>query len=957
MSKKYNSNLSKYKKKKYSYSHKSDADKDELKKRLKKLKEEQLAKEKDLKANQETEKLENEQLEKQEIDFLNKNTDLQENDIHSENNQIDPETEQEITEEQKEELSDEHPEKNNQLIEHLKKYKKYYLPILAVLLTLIVYTTAFDNDFLNWDDDRYVTGNTHIEPTWENVKYYSTDFYFLMYIPLTMYSYMFDYSIVGLDSPQFYHAHSIFLHLVNTLLVYFFVLLLIKKIDKEKARIYGLISAILFGLHPMHVQSVTWISERKDVLFTAYFLASLIAYLFYTKKNNLKYYFLAIFLFCLSTLAKSQAVVLPVVIVLIDYFTNRISLSKENIKRFFVEKRFFKERVINDKILFFVLAAGFGVLTIVASGTNEPFSDNISTGQITNISNYSIVETVSYMSYGLFQYFNKLIAPYHLTAIHTYPQNMDGQMPAYLFLFPILLIGLIAAIIFAFIKKKKFIVFSILFFLVNIFLVLRIKNFIISEHYSYIPSISLNILIAYLYFQIVKKNNKLKQALNIILSLYIVFLGIFTFKRNDVYQNSETFWTDVLAKNSGIVVATYNRGNYYQRLGDKELANGNNELANEYFLKAIADYDSTVTKHKYNWGAFANRGVTLAKIGKPKAAIKDFNVVIKNDSTYNSIYSNRGNARVMLKDWKAAIKDYNRAIQLDSTFVDTYIQRGMAQKSIGNFEAAIQDFNKALELNSNNIQVYFMRAESYFNLKQYDKALVDINRQLEIQPESPYAYYYRALIYKEQGKVEKSKADFEILRTKYPQIIDGLIANATNYENNADYSGHKPYYKQAIRLYENILLINPKHSVAYSKMAVLKGKLGNLNDAIDDLNTAIKYDQNNIQAYADRGYAFFLLRNFQIALNDYNYVIQQDTLHATTYYNRGILFNNLKQFDKAILDFNKTLYIQPNNAMAFFNRAISYININQRENSCNDFQKSFDLGYKPAKQYLEKYCK
>ena len=942
MSKKNISNLNKYKKKKYSYSHKSKSNKNKYKERLEKLKKEKEQKEKE-------ERL----IEKQEADI--EISDSKEIEINIEN-KIDDKNGGKIEQDKQETTKDE-TEKSNSLFEHIKTYKKYYFPIIAIILTLIVYTTAFDNDFINWDDDRYVTLNQNLDFTWDNVKTYFTDYYFVMYIPLTMVSYMIDYSIVGIDSPQFYHAHNILLHLINTLLVYFFILLLIKKIDNKKAWFYALISAILFGIHPLHVESVTWIAERKDVLFAMYFLASLISYLFYTKKNNLIFYFLALFLFGLSLLSKSQAVVLPVVLILIDYFTNKISLTKENIIKFFKEKRFFKERVINDKILFFVIAALFGVLAIVASGTNEPFAENISTEKISTQETYSIAETIVYMNYGLIEYCNKLIVPYNLCAIHTYPQDDAGNIPWYLYLYPIGVLLLIGGVIYAFIKKKKYFVFSILFFIVNIFLVLHIKNFIISEHYSYIPSISLNILLVFIYFKILQKNNKLKPLLNFVLIAYIIFLGSFTFIRNDVFQNSETFWTDVIKKEPSVIVSTYNRGNYYQELGDEAIKDGNMDEAMEYYQKAIADYDSTVSKHKYNVGAFANRGVTNAKIGKTEEAIMDFNEVIKIDSTYGNVYSNRGNAFAILQKWEKSIKDYNLSIKLNPNFSDAYYNRGVAKKTIGRFESAIEDFNKVIELGDNYSQVFFQRGESYFYLKQFDKALLDINRHLEIKSDYKYAYYYKALIYREQGEMEKSQENFVILRDKFPEFIDDLMVNADATEKNGDYSGQSRFYNKALDIYNDILLINPDFSLAYSRMAVVKGKLGNIPQAIDDLNIAIKLDENNIQAYADRGYAYYLLRNYKKAISDYNFTLEKDPNNADTYFNRGVLFNSLNKFNKAINDFTNSLKLKPNNAMAYFNRGISYINIKEKEKGCADFNKAKELGLKSAENYIKKYCK
>ncbi len=916
------SNLNKYKKKKFSYSHKKKADKNIEKKE--KIEDSE---------NVDIDELDNEFVDKLESENIIEKEELAENKNETKENQ-----------------------NSDNFLYFINKYSIYIFPLIILIVTIFSYSTAINNDFVNWDDDRYVTGNTHLEFSWENIKYYFSDFYFVMYIPLTMMSYMFDYHVAGLDMPEFFHLHSVVLHIINSLLVFFVVAKLFSKIDLKNSKIYGLISALLFATNPLHIASVSWIAERKDVLFTMYFLASLLVYLFYIDKKKLKLYFLALFLFLLSLLSKSQAVVLPIVLILVDYVISRIDLSKEGISSFFAKANFFKQRTINEKIPFFSLSLIFGVLAIIASGTSEPFAETISDPNkiSTSTASYSLFETLIFMNYSFVEYINKLIIPQKLSVIHPYPTTPGANMPLHFYFYPVVVLGVIALLIYSFIKKWKVLVFSILFFISNIILVLSVKNFIISEHYTYIPSIAINILFAYLYFSIIKKNNKLKIILNMVLIAYILFLSIFTFQRNNIFDNSLTFWDDVIKKHDNIYISYFNRGNYYQRLGDEQADNP--DQAKDLYQKAIADYDSTINLHQQNIGAYSNRGVTKAKLGDAKGAILDFNQVVKIDSTYKNVYTNLGNANAMLERWKVAIKNYDKTLFLQSDITEAYFGRGNAKKSSGDFNGAIADFNKTLELDSTNNQVYFNRAFSYFSIKDYDNALIDFNTELKYSPDFFVCYYYRAKIYEAQNKTEEAKKEFQILAQNYPQIIPELIKHADAYEQQGDNNRDISYYNQALEALDDVLKIDVNTSMAYSRKGVINGKLGDLGLAIQLLDKAIEVDSLNAKAYADRGYAFYLTNNYTKAEQDYNKAIQININDNISYFNLGVLHDKQGKYEQAIMDYNKTIKLTPKASYAYINRGIIYLKLKRKEEACQDFNTAAQFGSEKAKKHIENYC-
>jgi len=407
-------------------------------------------------------------------------------------------------------------------------------------------------------------------------------------------------------------------------------------------------------------------------------------------------------------------------LILIDYLNRNFLNDKVNAKNFFLFHNKEQWIIFLEKIPFLILSLIFGYIAIRASGTSEPFAENISTNtKIATNTGYDVFENLILLSYSFFMYIAETIIPFKQAAIHPYPFETGEAIMAFV---PFVLFPLFYAltVIWAWIKKKKIIVFSLLFFVANIFIVLKIKNFIISEHYLYIPSIGIDILLIYFALSFVNKRKNLNKVILFVSILYFLLLSVITFQRNKVFKNSLTFWNDVSSKYPNVIVAYYNRGNYLQKQADNLISKDKVE-AIEIYKQAITDYDKTVELNPSNIGAFSNRGITYAKLGEYQKAINDFNEVVKIDSTYGNVYSNRGNAYGLLGKWNQAIEDYNLALKLNPDFQDALYNRGVAYSNVNKNTEAIKDLNKVIQQNPNRIEAYMYRGLSYYFL---DKILV-----------------------------------------------------------------------------------------------------------------------------------------------------------------------------------------------------------------------------------------
>lgn len=436
--------------------------------------------------------------------------------------------------------------------------------ILAV--TFIVYIPSLQNDLLKtWDDQAYVTHNDLVKsltPGGISRIFREDRGLYANYHPLTTLSLAINYSMSG-TSTLGYHLTNLLLHLLNTFLVFLFIFML-----PGRKVIVATIAAILFGIHPMHVESVAWVSERKDVLYTLFFMASLIAYLYYLKRDyDLKFYLLALFLFTCSLLSKAMAAPLPLVLFLIDYITAR----KWNIK------------VLLEKIPFFLFSIGFGILAMKiqteghAAGILFPFSNRI-----------------LHACYGFIGYIVKLLVPSGLSAFYPYPYPLVNSSwvldhtPFILFLTLALTLILCTVLIIRLIKqdeKYRPFIFGFLFYAAIITLVLQfipVGRAIMADRYAYLPSIGIFIIIGFLADQIYEQKKYRSLVIAFIL-VYSGILAIMTFERTKVWKTDETLWTDVINKYPGdgrILLAIANRANFFY------LENRMPEALKDYLLAA-----------------------------------------------------------------------------------------------------------------------------------------------------------------------------------------------------------------------------------------------------------------------------------------------------------------------------------------------------------------------------------
>lgn len=494
----------------------------------------------------------------------------------------------------------------------------YYLIILCVL-TIITYNTSLKNDFTNWDDDDYVTENKLIKshPA-DSLNAYFTKTVSHNYHPITIISLGLDYASAKL-SPKRYHVVNLLFHLLNSILVFYLLLNLLKSIHPFVI----FIGSAIFAIHPMHVESVAWISERKDVLYVFFYLAGLLLYLKYLDNKKLSFYVFVGALFILSCLSKAMAVTFPIVLFLVDYLQHRKITSK----------------TILEKIPFLVIAVIIGL---------KAYNIQLEEGAVAGVTNFSFVDKLFISAYGFSNYIIKFIIPFDLAAYHPYPIDftVNGNLPSSYMAALVFGIACLGAIFYF--RKNKTILVGFLFFIVNIVLVIQfisVGSAVYAERYTYLSYIGLimMLLVGLNYFY-----KKYEKPVLILSSIGILAFSYLSYNQIKTWENSEVLWTNVISKHPDDSYIPYkNRSIYYLKTNQYNLAKAD-------VLKAITFID-------VDFETLANAGNFYFQDNKIELAIDMYTKSIAQKPNYNAYY-NRGQCYLNLGKQDLANQDINAAM-------------------------------------------------------------------------------------------------------------------------------------------------------------------------------------------------------------------------------------------------------------------------------------------------------
>ncbi len=606
----------------------------------------------------------------------------------------------------------------------------------VIIFAFLVYFRALFNDFVYLDDDQYILTNPFIRDfSVKGLSAVFSTFYFSNYHPLTTLTYMFEYALYGLN-PFPYHLFNVLLHLLNIFIVY----KLVEKLSGKQ--ITALVVALFFAVHPMHVESVAWVSERKDVLYAVFFSWSLLLYLRYIETGNekrMKYYYGALVVFLFSLLSKPAAVTLPLLMIAIDVYKGR----KINAK------------VLLEKVPFFLLSLFFGIITILAQKAGGAIKDVSST--------YSMVERLFILSYSVAFYIVKLVIPVNLSAMYYYPDTRGGALPWQFYASLPFILGVGWLLI----KNKslrKETIFGVVFFLVAISVMLQFVTFgyaLTAERYTYIAYIGLFYIAGQFISKISDKGN-LRLAAGLLCIVALLF-SIQTWNRIGIWKNGDVLIDDVVSKNPDNFNGYWTRANLKNTKGDLQ--------------GALMDFNKVVEFRPDFALGLKMRGEVQNKLGNFEGAVQDLNRAIVMQPDMVEAYNLRGNAFYGLGNFQLAMVDCNKAISLNPKLVEAYTNRCMLKAMSGDTAGALADVNQAIGIDPGNAGAYSSRANIRVMMKNFEGALEDFNYSIKLNPGNSMVYFNRGISRLNLKDTLGACEDWHKVSAMGNNSAEGLISN------------------------------------------------------------------------------------------------------------------------------------------------------------------------------------
>lgn len=645
-----------------------------------------------------------------------------------------------------------------------------FLLTLILGITIAVLFPTLQNQWTNLDDTIYIIDNPLVKSlSWENIKKIFTTFQVNgSYNPLVLLSWALDYQFVGLN-PQLYHITNLALHLLVTVLVFYFI----AKLSKNSYVAFG--TSLLFGIHPMHVEAVAWITARKDLLYALFYLLGLLTYLFYLEKsketNRYKMLVLCFAFFFLALLSKAVAVTFPVILLIIDYFKFRRDVKQ----------------LLLEKVLFFVLSALFVYLSIQAQDKG---------GALQFREFYSILDSLSVGFYGYFTYLIKLIVPYKLSALHPYPTPSGTPNPLYFWWAAVPVLALVLFCIYNF-KKSRALVFGFAFFFITLIPVIQVLSFAVSftaDRFTYIPYIGLFFLLSLGIVTVVKKFPKYKKWALGISGIYIIGLGVITFSYSKEWKNSETVWSKII--------------NYYPDYFVSYVNRAAHRIENGRLDEALEDCKIAICLKPDYYLAYYNIGYIYQKKGVYNKAVDYYSQTIDYNKDAYQAYQNRGIMHDKMMNNREALIDFNTSIELKPTDPIAYLNRASHYNQMGEWDDVIKDASKALSLSDEIPQAFYLRGKCFFHKRKFKEGLLDLNKALALAPEMADGYTQRGNLYMTIRQYKKAFTDYkksiEIDADQFQAHVNlGIILMNTS------------RFKEALYHYAEAERIDPKNRIVY----------------------------------------------------------------------------------------------------------------------------------------------
>jgi protein O-mannosyl-transferase len=612
----------------------------------------------------------------------------------------------------------------------------YLILFLLIASTSIAYWNIDKCEFISLDDHQYVSKNDHVMSGFnkKNILWAFTTFEAANWHPLTWLSHAFDCTLYG-DKPAGHHLTNLMLHIINTLLLFFVLRAMTGSVWRSA------LVAALFGLHPIHVESVAWVSERKDVLSTLFMFLTMLSYTFFVLQKKCRYYFGALILFALGLLAKPMIVTLPFLLLVLDYWPfGRLQTLPEQNKLAGVSLR--KKRLlilIGEKTPFIVLSLASCIITIFAQHAGNAIVKAEELSLLQRFAN----SVISYASY-----IGKVFWPVHLSFFYPLPPGLPSAGNLCLAGSMLLVITFFALII---MKKKPYVLAGWLWFLgtlVPVIGIVQVGSQAMADRYTYVPLIGVFIILSWLLGDLASRTRLLKITV-ITGSFIILFILIFQ------TRNQVGYWKNDLTLANHALAVTKDNFLAYRIKGNALLEQNIYDEAVFCFRKSLSFMPSQTSPR-------LNIGLVHLRQKKPREAIAVFNELLAEDSNSTLANLNCGKAYMMLGDTKSAIRCFERAIAKEPFFTAALYNLGITYGAIKDFLKCRDYLLEVVRLNPKDAEAYYSLGKCCYYGNSIEEAIQCYMKSIALDYDFPDSHRKLGEAYNSCGKADLAKKQFAI---------------------------------------------------------------------------------------------------------------------------------------------------------------------------------------------------
>jgi len=744
--------------------------------------------------------------------------------------------------------------------------------LFLVLLVMAVFGQTFHHEFVNYDDDAFVTNNRHVLRglTWENAGWSLTagigkdSVDIDWWRPVSMMSHMLDVRLFGLNAGA-HHAVSVGIHALVAVALF----LVFRSMTGMMWR--SAFVAAVFAIHPLHVESVAWVAERKDILSGLFFVLTLGAYTRYARRPfGFGNYLLVLLMFALGLMSKPMVVTLPCVLLLLDYWPlGRVGSVPV-------------KRLLAEKAPLLAMSVAVSVLTTMGPGginnalmASLPWHLRLGNGLTT---------------YGMYLW--QTVWPTGLACLYPHPgKNLSlGSMALAGAVITAITAGVVCQ------RKRRYLTVGWLWYLgmlVPVIGIIQSGGQAHADRYMYLPQIGLYLAVTWLAADWAEKFRHRRAWLWGVAAMVLCLLLVTAYQQTSYWRNSETLWTHALECTQNNADARYNFGHVLQQQGRTD--------------EAIVQYREALRLNPAYTDVFCNLGLALYQLGQTGEAIARFREALQLNPASTDAHCNLGLALFQQGQTEDAIAQYREALRVCPDHADAHNNLGNALLfGQGRSEEAMAHFREALRINPAHADAHLNLGNGLLQKGRTEEAAVQFREALRINPAHADAHNSLGSALTRQGRVDEGIAQFrEALR------INPAYAAAHN--NFGDALFQKGRMEEAIAEYRATLEISPTNVGAHYKLGKALLQQGRIEEAVIQLSEVLRLKPGDAETHNDLGYVLAQEGKAEESLTHYREALRIHPDHVGALYNLGNALFKQGLAEEAITQMRKAIELQPAN--------------------------------------------